>query len=72
MAFKPMKIKYDDFGKHCRFIFNDNGPDILGRVNGASSEHDTESGDIEYTIVGDNGNWYGIEDNEIKSYQVID
>lgn len=72
MAFKPMKIKYEDFGKHCRFVFNVEAPDINGKVVGASSEHDTESGDIEYNIRGDDGYLYAIEENEIKSYQVID
>ncbi len=65
------KVKYDFLGKKVKAVSVD-GDVIYGVLITQNAPGDTESGEVEYDINGNDGNQYSAPESEIKSMTVID
>lgn len=65
------KIKYNFFGKRVKVVSIE-GDVVYGVLIAENAPGDTESGEVEYDIRGDNDHLYSASESEIKSMTVID
>ncbi|MCK8639010.1 MULTISPECIES: hypothetical protein [Fructobacillus] len=65
------KVKYDFLGKRIKAVSTE-GDVVYGTLTTQNNPLDTESGEVEYDILGDNGQRYSASESEIKSMTVID